>query len=278
MSPFYLVLYIFIALIVVLCVVSFAMYMCHVCSGVCGDNSDFDANGIVYLEERQPLSNTEGSNINDDDDPERVTCNVREFARKYEENLNNIDIQSDCEIGGIGAGERTLSNSECSLKLDSHSNMTNMRASQNTLYKKKYHAPPIPPKPAVPVMIHSQPSSKKSSIVDPPPYGSVMSNQSTPYKSSPCSTPDRLTPSTDSPSRSINAPTRKPPPPPPPPKPLGLSDEFLAALPPPRDSMLPPPDLPLLRDSVLPPPPPVDNYLSDDSFHPVTDNYLSDCD
>jgi len=261
MSPFYLVLYIFIALIVLLCVVSFAMYMCHVCSGVCGDNSDFDANGIVYLDERQPLSNTETNLV--DDDPERVT-NVRDFARKYEENLQN-GVQSD-------SGERTLSNSDCSLKLESNN------ISENTIYKKKYHAPPIPPKPTVPVMIHSQPSSKKSSIVDPPPYGAVTSNQSTPYKSSPCSTPDRLTPSTDSPSRSISAPKRKPPPPPPPPKPAGLTDDFLAKLPPPRDSMLPPPDLPPLRDNILPPPPPVDNYLSDDSFHPVTDNYLSDCD
>ena len=259
MSPFYLVLYIFIALIVLLCVVSFAMYMCHVCSGVCGDNSDFEANGIVYLDERQPFSNTESNLV--DDDPDHVT-NVREFARKYEENLQNGQ-HSDND-------ERTLSNLDCSINLESNG------ISESTIYKKKYTAPPVPPKPTVPVMIHSQPSSKKNSTADPPPYGVITSNQSTPYRSSPC-TPDRHTPSSESPSRSISAPKRKPPPPPPPPKPAGLTDDFLAKLPPPRDSMLPPPDLTLHRDSNLPPPP-TENYLSDTCFRPATDNYLSDCD
>lgn len=244
------------------------MYMCHVCSGVCGDNSDFEAN--VYLDEVQPLSHND-SNIIDDDDPEHV--NVREFARKYEENnIHHVTNHVSNHVAS-DSDERTLTNTtDVSVNLE-----PNNISETNTVYKKKYNAPPIPPKPTVPVMIHSQPSSKKNSVTDPPPYGIfATSSNSTPYRTSSC------TPDSDSPSRSIIAPKRKPPPPPPPPKPCILSDdEFLEQLPPPRDSMLPPPELATLRDSIIDsmlPPPPTDNYLSDDSFHPETDNYLSDCD
>jgi len=253
--------------------------MCHVCSGVCGDNSDFEAN--IYLDEVQPLSNNVDTNVNDDEDDPEHAINVREFARKFEE--NNIHHVTNHVSNHVtpDSDERTMLSNVTDVSVNYEANNI---SESNTVYKKKYTAPPIPPKPTVPVMIHSQPSSKKNSVTDPPPYGLfATSSNSTPYRTSSC------TPDSDSPSRSIIAPKRKPPPPPPPPKPSILSeDEFLEQLPPPRDSMLPP-DINNFRDSLIDsilPPPPTESYLSDDSFRPETDtsfrpetdNYLSDCD
>lgn len=295
MSPFYLVLYIFIALIVLLCVVSFAMYICHVCSGVCGENSDFEAN--MYMDEEQPLSNDIETNMNEDREPHGL--NVHDFNLKFEEantnhllksqrnssHLSNVHISTNhVSTNYIGNPMSNLVSNHITsdTTTDLVSNLNSNVASE-VVCRAKYNAPLIPPKPMVPVMIHSQSSSKKNSSSDPPPYGLFgTSNNTTPYRTSSC-TPD----SCESPSRNINVPKRKPPPPPPPPPPslppkvIMPDNEFLEQLPPPRDSMLPPPDLGVLCDSSIDnmlPPPPTETYLSDDSYHLETDNYLSDCD